>query len=117
MGGDSLARGRLSAITGASSAAGGTALSGIGLPAAGLATGFASAFKTLGLGADLTSAALPPLMLCSAGLPGFALATLPAVLTDLLALFFSHAPYCLHPDCKNTMFLRSAIRHSASLLS
>src|SRR5664279_1830518 len=91
MAGVSFAIGRLSAITGASSAAGGAAFSGIGFTAAGLAAG---------LGGDFTSTGLPPLMACSAGLasPGFALAALSAVLTDLLALFIARAPCCPRPS-------------------
>src|SRR5450830_395766 len=93
--GVSFAIGRLSAITGASSAAGGAALSGIGFAAAGLAAGF----ETASLGGDFTSAGLPPLMACSDGLasPGFALAALSAVLTDLLVLFIARAPCCPRP--------------------
>src|SRR5476649_2945438 len=95
MAGVSFAIGRLSAITGASSAAGGAALSGIGFAAAGLAAGF----ETASLGGDFTSAGLPPLMACSDGLasPGFALAALSAVLIDLLALFIARAPCCPRP--------------------
>src|ERR1700688_3611311 len=114
MAGESLAFGRLSAITGASSAAGGAAFSGIGF-AAGLAAGFTSGLKapvfvTASLDGDFTSVPLPPFMVCSASLPGFALAALPAVLPDLLALFIACAPDCPHPDAQTTMFLRSAIR-------
>src|ERR1022692_4042562 len=90
MAGVSFAIGRLSAITGASSAAGGAALSGIGLAAAGLAAG---------LGGGFTRAGLLPLMACSVGLtsPGFTLAALSAVLTDLSALFIARAPCCPRP--------------------
>src|ERR1700687_3704318 len=103
MAGVSFAIGRLSAITGASSAAAGAALSGIGFTAAGLAAG---------LGDDFTSAGLPPLLACSAGWPSpvFALAALSAVLTDLLALFIARAPCCPHPRPKSTMFCTPAIR-------
>src|SRR5882672_11023646 len=83
MEGVSGAVGSLSAITGASSAAGGAALSGIGFTVDGLAA-------DLGTG-DFTSTGLPPLMACNAGLPptGFAIAALLAVLMDLSALFIA----------------------------
>ena len=64
-----------------------------------LTTGLAAGFETASLGGDFTSAGLPPLMACSDGLasPGFALAALSAVLTDLLALFIVRAPCCPRP--------------------
>src|SRR5664280_1883295 len=96
MAGVSFAIGRLSAITGASSAAGGAAFSGIGFTAAGLAA----------------------LMACSAGLasPGFALAVLSAVLTDLLALFIARAPCCPHPKLSLQCSARPRYDPEAELL-
>jgi hypothetical protein len=55
-------------------------------------------------------------MACKTGLPfgttllGFTLPALPAVLTALLALAISIAPYCLYPGRKTTMLWSCAIR-------
>src|ERR1700730_7356909 len=115
MAGESLTGSRLSAITGTSAA---TTADGLGARAfimAGLAckalacAGGAAA--DLG-GGDFAGAALPPLMARNTGLPlgtflpNFALAALPAVLTDLLALAISLAPLCPRPGAQDYKVMR-----------
>ena len=111
MAGESLTGSRLSAITGTSSATAGTCfgLSAFIIAVLDCAGGAAADLSGDFAGAGLVDPFLPPLIERNTGLPlgtvlpGFALAALPAVLTALLALAISLAPYRCRPNRQTTM--------------
>src|SRR5664279_803985 len=130
MAGDSFTGSRLSAITGTSSATAGAAERAFIIAVLDCGGAAAPGFPPSLAGASLPPF-LPPLIDRNIGLPkiglpfcivlpGFALAALPAVLTDLLALAISYAPHCPCPGSQDYNVMRcrdTTARHPFCLLN